>query len=346
MHITRRDLDRAADAGVLPREATEGLWRFLSERQPEQPQFRAAHILYYLGGFVAMSALALFIGQAWESWAGWPMLLLAAAFCVLGLSLAHWFLERQRLAIPAGVMVTFGVSMVPLAVYSLQHAFGLWEGGYTAADYHRYIDWRWFYMEMATLAAAAVALWWYRLPFTVFLVALTLWYLQMDLVPLLFDTWEQRWEMRKLVSLVMGLAMIALAFLVDVRTGRRRDFAFWLYLAGVAAFWGGLTAMDSDSELSKFFYLLVNLAMLAVGAALRRRVFAVFGAVGVALYLGHIATLFTGSLLFPVALALIGIAVVFAGMQWQRHEARIAAVAGSLLPRRVRALIDEAQARG
>ncbi|MCC5811603.1 MAG: DUF2157 domain-containing protein [Ectothiorhodospiraceae bacterium] len=346
MQITRKELERAAAAGVLEAETAERLWRYLSEELPQQPQFRAAHLLYYLGGFVAMSALALFIGQAWEQWAGWPMLLLAVAFAGLGFGFTHWFLERKQLQIPAGVMVTFAVSMVPLAVYSLQHALGFWDGRMVYSDYHRYIDWRWFYMEMATLAAATIALWWYRLPFTVFLVALTLWYLQMDLVPLLFDDWAMQWEMRKLVSLIMGLAMIGLAFWVDIRSGRRRDFAFWLYLAGVAAFWGGLTAMNSDSELSKFFYLCINLAMLATGAALRRRVFAVFGGIGVALYLGHLATLFEHSLLFPVALALIGIGVVFAGVQWQRHEARLTDTIRGVLPTRLRMLIDEAHERG
>ncbi len=346
MRISRRDLDRATAAGILEAEGAERLWRYLSEQASQQPGFRAAHLLYYLGGFVAMSALALFIGQAWEAWAGWPMLLLAVSFATLGFGLTHWFLERRQLQIPAGVMVTFAVSMVPLAVYSLQQALGFWDGPLVYSDYHRYIDWRWFYLEMATLAAATIALWWYRLPFTVFLVALTLWYLQMDLVPLLFDDWAMRWEMRKLVSLIMGLAMTGLAFWVDIRSGRRRDFAFWLYLAGVAAFWGGLTAMNSDSEISRFFYLCINLAMLATGAALRRRVFAAFGGVGVALYLGHLATLFEDSLLFPVALALIGIGVVFAGVQWQRHETRLTTAIRGLLPAKLRSLIDEAHADG
>lgn len=343
MHVTRKDLEQAAEAGVLDASTAERLWAHLTGSRQDAPQFRAAHILYYLGGFVALAALGLFIGQAWEAWAGGPMLLLALAFAVLGISLTEWFFRTRNLVIPAGIMLTFAIAMTPLVVYSVQHMLGLWAGTYGVADYHRYIDWRWFYMELATLAAAAVALWWYRLPFTVFLVALTLWYLQMDLVPFLFDTWEARWEMRKLVSLIMGLAIIGLAFWVDVRTGRRRDFAFWLYLAGVAAFWGGLTAMESNSEISKFFYLFINLAMLVIGAALRRRVFAVFGAFGIAAYLAHIASVFSGSLLFPVVLAAIGIGIVFAGAKWQRHEARITSATRRFLPAPLRTLLENVQ---
>ncbi|NIS64150.1 MAG: DUF2157 domain-containing protein, partial [Gemmatimonadales bacterium] len=65
-------------------------------------------------------------------------------------------------------------------------------------------------------------------------------------------------------------------------------------------FWGGLSSMESDSELSKFLYLCINLVMIAVGATLSRRVFAVFGGLGVAGYLGHLAyNVFKDSLMFP-----------------------------------------------
>jgi hypothetical protein len=152
--------------------------------------------------------------------------------------------------------------------------------------------------------------------------------------------------MRKVVSVVLGLATVGIAFWVDVRTGRRRDFAFWLYLAGGAAFWGGLTAMDSGNEISRLLYALINAVMLALGAALRRRVFAVFGAMGIAIYLGHLAQLFADSLLFPVALVLIGLGVVLAGVYWQKHEQGLSEAARRLLPPPLRLLIEEAQAQG
>jgi hypothetical protein len=51
---------------------------------------------------------------------------------------------------------------------------------------------------------------------------------------------------------------------------------------------------------------------------LSRRVFAVFGGLGVAGYLGYLAShLFRDSLLFPFALTLIGLAVIGAGLWWQ-----------------------------
>ena len=51
---------------------------------------------------------------------------------------------------------------------------------------------------------------------------------------------------------------------------------------------------------------------------------------------------FAGSLLFPVALAGLGIGIVFIGVRWQRNEARLHAALLGLLPVPVRALVERA----
>jgi ABC-type molybdate transport system permease subunit len=128
---------------------------------------------------------------------------------------------------------------------------------------------------------------------------------------------------------------------VDVRTRREKDFAFWLYLFGVMAFWGGMSLMRSDSELSKIVYLCINLAMILVGATLSRRVFAVFGALGAAGYLGHLAyDVFKDSMMFPFVLTIIGLGVVYLGIVWQRQEETISGALRGLLPVPMRELIE------
>lgn len=342
MNIPREWFPEAVSRGLITADQADQLLAFFDGKSAHEPAFKAAHILYYLGGGIAIGAMTWFMTLVWESWSGWPMLVLAVAFGVLGLALTERFLAQgQRL--PAGVTATFALALVPLAVYSLQHLLGLWEGDSRVRDYQQYIDWRWIVMELATLAAGAVLLWRYRLPFLTFVVAVTLWYLSMDLVPFLFHDLDANWDLRKLTSLFFGLGMILLAFWVDVRSGRREDFAYWLYLFGVIAFWGGLSLMRSDSELNKFLYCLINLGMLAVGALLSRRVFAVFGAIGVFGYLYHLADkVFAGSLLFPVALAGLGLAVIFLGVRWQANEQRLHAALLRVLPGPVRALVERA----
>jgi hypothetical protein len=80
--------------------------------------------------------------------------------------------------------------------------------------------------------------------------------------------WEARWQVAKTISLLFGAAMVALAFWVGLRTRRVPDFAFWLYLFGVLAFWGGLTAMHSDSEWARLGYPGIDVVMILLGAIL------------------------------------------------------------------------------
>jgi hypothetical protein len=164
-------------------------------------------------------------------------------------------------------------------------------------------------------------------------IALTLWYMSMDLTPFLFRAEDQSLVLRKMVSLWFGLLILLLALWTDIRSRRGKDFAFWLYLFGLLAFWGGLSMMQSDSQASKFIYLCINLLLIAGGAILSRRMFAVFGGLGVAGYLGQLAYgVFKDSLLFPFALTAIGLGIVVLGILWQRHEPRIAARLLGFLP--------------
>jgi hypothetical protein len=347
MHITRVVLDEATARGVLSEEQSVALWTFLAERERETPTFKPAHILYYLGGMIAIGAMTLFMTLGWERFGGIGLLVISACYSGIALALTEYLLGRKNLAIPAGITAALAVALVPLAIYGAQNAIGLWPTGdstkWAYRDFHTRIDWRWTIMELGTLAAGATALWRYRLPFLVMPVAVTLWYMSMDLTPFLFggDAMDFFSDKGKLVSMWFGLAMTLLAFWVDVRSRQSKDFAFWLYVFGVLAFWGGLTSMDSNSELGKFLYCCINLLLIAIGAALSRRVFAVFGGIGVALYLGHLShTVFKDSMLFPVALTAIGLLVIAVGVLWQRHEAAIGVWLRSFLPAPVRALVE------
>ena len=342
MRLTRKQLAEASAEGLLGEEQAERLWQFLRERGGDAPGFQFTHVLYYLGGMLAIGAMSLFMTLGWERFGGWGLLLIALAYAGAGLWLTEFLLYRRRLPIPAGLAAAFVVVLTPLAVYGLQVALGWWAEGALFRDYHTRIDWRWILMELATLAGGAIMLWRYRLPFLVMPVAVTLWYMSMDLTPFLFGTADASWELRKLVSLWFGLLMVLLAFWVDVRTQDDRDYAFWLYLFGVVAFWCGLSLMRSDSEFNKFIYLCINLAMIFVGAALSRRVFAVFGGLGAAGYVGHLAyEVFRDSMLFPFVLTVIGLAVVALGVVWQRREAAISARLRQLLPAPLREMVEK-----
>lgn len=336
----RKRLGEAVQAGIIDPGQAERLLEFFVQEH-EQPRFTLVHVLYYLGGMIAIGAMSLFMTLGWNSLGGWGGFVTALAYLVLFLALTHWFLERRHLSIPAGIMATLAVVMVPLAIFSAQAALGYWDAAKAYRDYHVFIDGRWLMMELGTLAAGAALLWRYRFPFMLMPIAVTLWYMSMDLVPFLFGADLFDFEIRKFISLWFGLAVILLAFWVDLRSRFSRDYAFWLYLFGVLTFWGGLSLINSGSELGKAAYCAVNLAMILVGAALGRRVFAVFGGLGVAGYLGHLSwRVFRDSLVFPFALTLIGLAIIWLGVLWQRREQEWSQRLRAVLPAALRELIE------
>lgn len=79
MQITRATLSQAAQSGVLTPQQAHALWDFLAERGVETPSFKAAHILYYLGGLIAIGAMTLFMNLGWERFGGTGLLLIAMA---------------------------------------------------------------------------------------------------------------------------------------------------------------------------------------------------------------------------------------------------------------------------
>jgi hypothetical protein len=351
MRLTRPTLDEAVNAGLLDAKQAAALWDFLQHQEPVSPSFKPAHILYYLGGLIAMGAMPVFLSLGWERLGGGAVMAIALAYCAVATLLTEWLLARHRLAIPAGIAATFAVVMVPVAVLGVQQLWSLWAPEGAAAWIwpvrQSDLDGRLLMMQCATLLAAGMALWRYRLPFLVMPVALTLWFISMDLTRIFmgapsFVVFSRPGDV---VSVCLGVVITVLAVYVDVRFSKTKDFAFWLYLLGVLSFWCGLCSLVWDSHLHNFLYACVNLLLIAMGAALSRRVFAVVGAIGVASYLGYVShTLFAGSLLFPVALTLLGLAVVVAGVVWQRHEAAWGERLRGFLPEAVRALMTQRSA--
>jgi hypothetical protein len=344
MTITIRELDGAVRAGIVSAEQAERLAAYLGTSLPgeQQARFTFVHVLYYLGGMIAIGAMTLFMTLGWNALGGWGGCLTAILYGVFALLLSHWFLEQKQAYIPAGIMATLAVVMVPLAIFGAQMALGYWGADKPYRDYHVFIDWRWIMMELGTLAIGAILLWRYRFPFMLMPIAVTLWYMSMDFARFMAgDRWSDYWDLHKIVSVYFGVGMTLLAFWVDVRSRASRDYAFWLYLFGVLTFWGGLTSMNSDSELGKLAYCGINVLMILIGAVLGRRVFAVFGGLGVALYLGHLSQkVFKDSLLFPFALSLIGLAIIWLGVLWQRREAELTTRMRALLPSAVRELLE------
>ena len=336
--MDRRKLDAAAEAGIITRDQADRLAVFFAAEAPAgataapavaPSRFDVSHLLWYAGALIVIGAMTLFTTLAFEqagpSALAWTAIAYAFGFVLLG----RYLWKRPGLKTPGGLLIACAVAMAPLAIYGVQASFGLWPMPFgDPGDYGDYFDWMnasWLYMDLGTILAGAIALYFFPFPFIAAIMAVALWFLSMDLTPWVFHTKDFTWEMRQDVSLWFGLVLIAVAWAFDLKRWAAGDFAFWLHFAGVMAFWGALTSMDSDSEVGKILYCLINIGMVVLAVYLMRRIYAVFGALGVSFYLGYLAEdVFQDSLLFPLALSAIGLAVIALGIWYFKKRQAIA----------------------
>ncbi|WP_019140251.1 hypothetical protein [Noviherbaspirillum massiliense] len=353
--VKRKDLEAAVQAGVLNPAELEPLYVFLNARFAQSPQggaarFSGTHVLYYLGGMLAIGAASLFATLAVEALGMGALFVLSLLYALAALGIAG-ALEKRGFGIPAGIFATLAIALVPLAVFALQHVLGFWTDGPGARhyrDFHRYIDWRWLVMELATLAAGVALLRRFRYPFLTMPVAVTLWYMGMDVIPALLQAQDggdwfgsAAWEMRKLISLAFGAVMLLLAFFIDLRTRHDKDYAYWMYLFGLLTFCGALSVMGSGQLAGKLAYFAIHAGLVFIGAALGRRMFAVFGGIGIAAVLCDLSWhMFKNSFAFVLVLTLMGFALIAIGLWWSKHEAELSAKLRTLLPADLRELLE------
>ena len=340
MKITKEQLFEEAEEVGIEAEQTQQLWDRLTAATEGQHEFDGLHVAYYFGGAIILGAMGYFFSLAWDRVGGAGILALALTYgCLFGILGLHLY-HARGLYVAGGLLTVVAVCMTPLAVYGLELAMDWWPQ-VAPGSYHNYhVSERanWLFMELATLAAGGVALRFVRFPLLTAPMVVASWYMSLEFAPLLFGREDLDESRQLLVSVVFGACVLVVAYLLDRPS--RKDYAFWLYLMGLVAFWGGLTLMDSVGPWSRLGYFVVNLVLIAISSLLDRRAFAVFGCLGVAGYLSYLAfRLFKGSLFLPLALTVIGAGVIVGAVAYQRNRARMDACIVGVLPDGLRGLL-------
>jgi hypothetical protein len=337
MNLSKEDLKWAASQGLISVVQAENLWEGLENRSPTRARFDLAHVAYYFGALLVLSAMGWFMTRAWEQFGGGGLTLISSTYALCFVLAGRTLWYKENLRVPGGLLFTLAVGMTPLAIYGVERMTGIWPQGDPGIyrDYYIWVKGSWFLMEVGTILSALIVLKFIHFPFLTAPIAFSLWYMSMDLTPLLFGKIDFSIEERFLVSLWFGLAVLLLAYFVDRR--KREDYAFWLYLFGILSFWCGLSLMNRETEFQRLIYGLVNLGLIFISVLLERRVFIVFGALGVFGYLGHLAyKVFQDSMLFPFVVTFIGIGIIYLGIKCQRNREHMEKAIRNLLPEAIR----------
>lgn len=302
--------------------------------ESEKPRFDFLNVAYYAGALLVIGSMGWFMTNGWEQFGGYGLASIAFFYAIIFYLVGYYIWFKKNLSkIIGGLFFTMAVCMTPLAIYGLQRGSGFWlqEDPGMYREVYIWIRGSWILMALGTCMVGSITM--YLIPFTFLAapVAVALWFMSMDLAPLLLKSELYSWNDRASISMIFGMGILALSYLLDRRT--KEDYSFWMYIFGGLAFWGGLSSMDSDSEFSKFIYFSINIALIVLSVWLERRIFIILGTLGVFGYLGHLSGhVFKESLLFPFILSLIGLGMMYLTYLYQRNTMKFERFVLLLLP--------------
>lgn len=344
--LSAEDVRRAATANVLSRDDAERLLQWAQDQRTElsaatadaairaveqNKGFNLVTVAYYFGAMLIISACAWFLGENWNALGSKGILITSLSYAAIT-ALAGAWLRRKGYLIGGGLLITVAVSLAPLVVYALEAMFGVWPVDHPGAykDYYPGIHGWWMVMEITTAALGAIAFRFVRFGFLTAPISISFWFLSMDAAAWYRGEHHLGVSAGKWVSVGVGLLILLVGFGLD-KTLRKQnkpkteDVVFWCYLFGLMAFWGGLSSMNSTSEVGCAIYAAINLGLIGLAVKLRRVTFLLFGAVGVYIYLAHLAyKVFKDSTLFPFILAFLGLSLILATVWAQRRFLRFA----------------------
>jgi hypothetical protein len=303
MNPSKENITQASRQIGLTDVQADNLWQALLTNQTNKPKSRLSSFLLYFGSLIAITAMT------WEytsSLSSSKSLILSLFYALIFFGTGIYFWTAKKIKIPGGMLCSLGIVMIPLIVYSLQSVMNWWpKTFYSAYDHFYYgVNGGWLPMEICTLIVACVVLYFIRFPFITVLIYSVIWFLSMDTIHFFIGK-KQEFSMRySAVSITIGALLTILAFVLYRK--KQTDFGFWAYLFGMLLCWSGLATWDKQTELEHFIFCLINCAFLLLSDFFHRKIFMVFGSLGVMVYIGHLAYVFSDSLHFSYLLGAAG----------------------------------------
>ncbi len=335
-HDDDRRLDSAVRLGIIT-EAQAAEIRALTPARREHAVPRAIGaetIGYALGAITVLIAMGWFLADRWDWLGAGGVLAVSALYAALFL-VVGWRLRTEGSSLAANIAVLLSVTMVPIAVVSVNELMGWFaEASGTACSLDAWMFWgcrgEEIVVELATVLALIAVLRVTRFSLTV---------LPLAGLGLRFVFHAAAYALGAPLGgvavgwlwLICTSLVTALAYETERRQGGDEDYAIWLQL--VSAFSAGAASVMLINQVEWYRHLLIPASALAFAFALRMRRF-VWTLVGLAWFVSYLgwlaADVFRDTPFFPIILAALGIGVIVATVWLQRNSARLVARFGGL----------------
>lgn len=307
MSSIKEDIVKASKQIGLTDSQTDSLWHALQEIQTHKPKPNLSAALLYFGALIAFLSMTWFYTAHLKNSYS---LLIATLYALTFFCTGFYFWHAKKLRIPGGLLSSLGIVMIPLIVYSLQDVMHWWpispSNNYTG--FYRWISGNWVPMEICTLAIACLVLYFIRFAFITVLIYFTLSFMCMDAIHLFTHPQSDQWRYYCIASITVGGLLNVLAFALCRK--EQKDFSFWSYLFGMFLCWSGLTGWNIQTQWGYFTYFLINLIFILLSSFFHRKIFMLFGFLGVIYYIVNLVYIFSDSLIFSYVLGAIGFSII------------------------------------
>lgn len=317
--ISHHDLKKAQEKGIINTHQVHALWQYLNQQNLSSNNYNFSNLLFFLGGFIAIAAITIFLGTNFFTFGKWWLFCIALIYWVIGLIAAKIFNDKD-LKTPRDISLLFVTSITPLLIFSIMKVLNIWENNppFHVLGLIELLDWHSLVIELGTLLVACLLFW--IAPSSLLMLPITLcsWVIAVDLpdhlnANLILTNF-------KYYSCIFGLICTLVAIYLDT-SATKRTYCYWPYVVGLTAFWFGLLGSFLNNELSWFLFCVMNIVLLILGIVFTRKILLIYGGLGVSFYIGHLAyDIFHDSIYLPFILSLIGILIILCGVVVQKTK--------------------------
>ncbi len=329
-------LDQAVADGVITAAQRDALVR--TARRPEEPSLPSPEagpglnpvmVAYSVGAAIVLFAFGWFMVDRWRDLGPPGVLAIAIAFGTV-LVIAARMLRTAGFPTAAGWTTVLAVLMAPMAMWALLRLTNLWPAPTTFfANEPTIQSWLWLTLELTTIAAALVALRFNRFPHLALEIAVAA---ALSVPALAIIVYGSEFGIRYMVEWMLhavGTGLLAIGYAIH-RRGEEKEMSNWFYLVGLTCTSLAWAFGWGDHDSARMALPVVALSALAAAVFLRRRVFFLFGILGVFAWLAYLAfDVFREVASFPVVLATFGISIILLTVLAQRRYPAILALVDS-----------------
>ncbi|MBI1362959.1 MAG: hypothetical protein GC134_03150 [Proteobacteria bacterium] len=322
--------------GIITDEQRKQLEALSRETAPASGGSAMSNVLFYGGGALAMLAMVVLMAASFDSFGWGGMAVLSVLYTGGFMALVNRFKAREGMAVATSVVAVLPVLTLPFLIFAVQNMMGLWDAGYSGTG----ADLRAWAIELTAFGMGMVMFRLVREPLQLLPVLVSAWLMLMDVsgggdILFMSDTLRG-------ITALYGVGVFGLSIWLDMRSvGTGKDLSWWGYIVAATAVLGGLSLLWDGGEGGKLLFAVFSALMVLGGGMLARRMVAVYGSIGVGIYLVYLVSQMVTSLLgAAVILVALAFGVIWLGMQWYRNEQAIMARLRRVLPQRMQTLIE------